>query len=53
MAEIDKSLPNEVRPRTPEEELQGEESLEVMTPGGVEVSETGVVENEDGSVDIN
>ena len=57
MAEIDKSLPNEVRPLSPEEELQGVEALEVMTPGGTEVieetEETDIIENEDGSVDIN
>jgi hypothetical protein len=54
MAEIDKSLPNEVRPLSPEEELQGVEALDVMTPGETPVSKDGteIMENEDGSVDI-
>ena len=50
MADIEKSLPNEANP-FPEEEIQ--EEIEVMEPGETEVSEeTDIVENEDGSVDI-
>jgi hypothetical protein len=52
MAEIDKSLPNEVKPLETEETQQ---ELEVITPGDTASSEEGteIMENEDGSVDIN
>ena len=54
MAEIDKSLPNEAKLLSPEEEIETVQETEVSTPGGVEVSEgTDIIENEDGSVDIN
>jgi len=54
MADIDKSLPNEVRPLSPEEELQGQEELEIVEPGEQNKSgETEITENEDGSIDIN
>jgi hypothetical protein len=54
MAEIDKSLPNEAKLLSPEEEIETVQETEVSTPGGVEVSEeTEIIENEDGSVDIN
>ena len=51
MAEIDKSLPNEVKPLETEETQQ---ELEIITPGDTPSSEEGteIVENEDGSVDI-
>jgi hypothetical protein len=52
MAEIDKSLPNEVKPLETEETQQ---ELEIITPGDTASSEEGteIMENEDGSVDIN
>jgi len=51
MADIDKSLPNEARPILPGEEP---EELEVVESGEQPVlGETEIMENEDGSVDIN
>jgi hypothetical protein len=50
MADIDKSLPNEAKPILPGEEP---EELEIMESGEQPVSgETEIMENEDGSVDI-
>ena len=51
MAEIDKSLPNEVNPLVTEET---QEDLEIITPGDTSTSGEGteIMENEDGSVDI-
>jgi hypothetical protein len=51
MAEIDKSLPNEVKPLETEET---QEDLEIITPGDTSTSGEGteILENEDGSVDI-
>jgi len=52
MAEIDKSLPNEAKPLSLEEE--GQEELEIVQPGEqIESGETEITENEDGSIDIN
>ena len=53
MADVEKSLPNEAKPLSEEEE-EIQEEIEVVQPGETEVSEDGteVVENEDGSVDI-
>jgi len=51
MADIDKSLPNEAKPILPGEEP---EELEVVESGEQPVlGETEIMENEDGSVDIN
>jgi hypothetical protein len=50
MAEIDKSLPNIMTQLTPEQETeQVIADTEILNPSG----ETEVLENEDGSVDIN
>ena len=50
MADIDKSLPNEAKPILPGEEP---EELEIMESGEQPVlGETEIMENEDGSVDI-
>ena len=50
MAEIDKTLPNIMTQLTPEQETeQVIADTEILNPSG----ETEVLENEDGSVDIN